>query len=105
MREWPGRWRWSDRWGGWAVTAFTLALLLPGPRELHAQNSPGVVAEVRVHGNHTTPDADVLAIAGEVIGHSATDALVAAVSDRPLRSRASRCASAFARSTTPATSC
>lgn len=86
MREWPGRWRWSDRWGGWAVTAFTLALLLPGPRELHAQNSPGVVAEVRVHGNHTTPDADVLAIAGEVIGHSATDALVAAVSDRLERS-------------------
>ncbi len=38
---------------------------------------PGVVGEVRVHGNHTTPDADVLAIAGDVIGQPATDALIA----------------------------
>ncbi len=47
-----------------------------------AQTAPGVVAEVRVHGNHTTPDADVLAIAGEVAGKPATDALVAEVTAR-----------------------
>ena len=44
--------------------------------------SPGVVAEVRIHGNHTTPDADVVAIIGDVIGKPATDALIAEVSAR-----------------------
>lgn len=90
------------RSGGWCA-AFSLALLLPGPnvvsgflttvasaevisRTLPAQTAPGVVAEVRVHGNHTTPDADVLAIAGEVIGKPATDALVAEISTRLERS-------------------
>jgi len=43
---------------------------------------PGVVGEVRVHGNHTTPDADVMAIAGDVVGHPATDALVAEITAR-----------------------
>lgn len=32
-----------------------------------------VIAEVRVHGNHTTPDVDVLAIAGAQIGEPFTD--------------------------------
>src|SRR6188474_1443918 len=32
-----------------------------------AQTSPGVVGEVRVHGNHTTPDAAILAIVGDVV--------------------------------------
>jgi outer membrane protein assembly factor BamA len=45
----------------------------------HAQTGPGVVGEVRVHGNHTTPDDKVLAIIGEVVGKPATDALVAEV--------------------------
>jgi len=44
--------------------------------------SPGVVAEVRVHGNHTTPDADVLAIIGDVVGQPATEALIAEVGAR-----------------------
>ena len=44
--------------------------------------SPGVVAEVRVHGNHTTPDADVMAIIGDVVGKPATDALIADVGTR-----------------------
>jgi outer membrane protein assembly factor BamA len=42
-----------------------------------AQTGPGVVGEVRVHGNHTTPDADVLAIVGDVVGKPATDELIA----------------------------
>ena len=41
--------------------------------------SPGVVGEVRVHGNHTTPDADILAIIGDVVGKPATDQLIADV--------------------------
>jgi outer membrane protein assembly factor BamA len=47
-----------------------------------AQTSPGVVGEVRVHGNHTTPDADILAIVGDVVGQPATDQLIAEVHDR-----------------------
>lgn len=47
-----------------------------------AQPSPGVVAEVRVHGNHTTPDADVFALVGDVIDKPATDALVAEITSR-----------------------
>jgi len=46
-----------------------------------AQTSPGVVGEVRVHGNHTTPDADVLALVGDIVGRPATDALIAEVTD------------------------
>ena len=41
--------------------------------------SPGIVGEVRVHGNHTTPDADILAIVGDVVGKPATDQLIADV--------------------------
>jgi len=41
-----------------------------------AQTSPGIVGEVRVHGNHTTPDADILGIVGEVVGKPATDQLI-----------------------------
>src|SRR5688500_4500311 len=48
----------------------------------HAQTGPGVVGEVRVHGNHTTPDDKVMAIIGEVVGKPATDALVAEVTDK-----------------------
>lgn len=47
-----------------------------------AQTSPGIVGEVRVHGNHTTPDADILAIIGEVVGKPATDALVSEVGNK-----------------------
>jgi outer membrane protein assembly factor BamA len=46
------------------------------------QAAPGVVAEVRIHGNHTTPDADVLAIIGDVVGKPATDALIADIGAR-----------------------
>ncbi|HWI19149.1 MAG TPA: BamA/TamA family outer membrane protein [Vicinamibacterales bacterium] len=51
-----------------------------------AQTSPGVVGEVRVHGNHTTPDADVLGIVGDVVGKAATDQLIAEVQIRLERS-------------------
>jgi outer membrane protein assembly factor BamA len=47
---------------------------LGGPQALS-----GIVGEVRVHGNHTTPDADILGIIGDVVGKPATDQLVAEV--------------------------
>jgi outer membrane protein assembly factor BamA len=47
-----------------------------------AQSGPGVVGEVRVHGNHTTPDDKVLSIIGDVVGRPATDALVAEVTEK-----------------------
>jgi outer membrane protein assembly factor BamA len=45
------------------------------------------VMEVRVHGNHTTPNAEILALVGDVIGQPATDTLIAAIADRLDRSR------------------
>ena len=44
--------------------------------------SPGIIGEVRVHGNHTTPDADILGIVGDVVGKPATDALIKDIGDR-----------------------
>ena len=42
----------------------------------------GVVGEVRIHGNHTTPDDKVFSIIGDVVGKPATDALLAEVADK-----------------------
>jgi hypothetical protein len=41
-----------------------------------AQPAGETLGEVRVHGNHTTPDADVLALAGLVIGGPASDVVL-----------------------------
>ena len=75
--------------GGFHGALAALALMLSGANVVSgfsgtspAQTPPGVVAEVRVHGNHTTPDADILAIVGEVVGKPATDALLAEVGGR-----------------------
>ena len=35
-----------------------------------------IVGEVRVHGNHTTPDADVLSLAGLSVGSPVTPGLL-----------------------------
>lgn len=65
-----------------AVTAAVLtATLLTG---VATAQSIERIADVRVHGNHTTPDADVLAIAGLQIGEDATEAALDAAS-RKLR--------------------
>jgi outer membrane protein assembly factor BamA len=68
------------RLAAWAVCVTAVVLVLATTSA--AQTSPGVVAEVRVHGNHTTPNADVLAIVGDVVGQPATDALVAEITNR-----------------------
>jgi outer membrane protein assembly factor BamA len=61
-----------------------LLLVCSAGVELRAQDAggPGVIGEVRVHGNHTTPDADVLAIVGDVVGQPATEALIAEITSR-----------------------
>lgn len=45
-----------------------------------------VLGEVRVHGNHTTPDADILSIAGLAVGAPVTDAVLRDAGDRLRRS-------------------
>ena len=68
------------------VRATVVVLLLACAGLAEAQTSPGVIGEVRVHGNHTTPNADVLALVGDVVGKPATDALVAEIAARLNRS-------------------
>jgi outer membrane protein assembly factor BamA len=63
------------------VLCAALAALLPAAA-IAQSTTDGIVAEVRVHGNHTTPDADVMAIVGDVVGRPATDALVAEIGER-----------------------
>ncbi|MEY4093174.1 MAG: hypothetical protein RLZZ53_373, partial [Acidobacteriota bacterium] len=69
-----------------SVCAAIVVWLLAVSSAASAQTSPGTVAEVRVHGNHTTPDADILGIVGDVIGKPATDQLIAEVQIRLERS-------------------
>lgn len=88
MRAWGlglGDWglglgTWGLGPGAWAGCLMVTLLVAGAPAA--AQTAPGVVAEVRVHGNHTTPNADVLAIVGDVVGQPATDALVAEITAR-----------------------
>jgi outer membrane protein assembly factor BamA len=63
-----------------------IAILLIWASTAGAQTSPGTVGEVRVHGNHTTPDADVLGIIGDVVGQPATDQLIGEIAGRLERS-------------------
>jgi outer membrane protein assembly factor BamA len=70
------------------IRALIILLALSGvegllcPSAAAAQTSPGVIGEVRIHGNHTTPDADVLAIVGEVVGQPATDQVIKEITTR-----------------------
>src|SRR5262245_53758439 len=51
-----------------------------------APQAPEVLREVRVHGNHTTPDADILAIAGLTVGEPVTEATRREATERLQRS-------------------
>jgi hypothetical protein len=65
-----------------AVRALRVAAaLLIAVAAAHAQR-PETLGEVRVHGNHTTPDADVLAIAGLTVGDVITDETLRQAEDR-----------------------
>jgi len=64
-----------------AITAAVFTALLSS---VAAAQPAERIADVRVHGNHTTPDADVLAIAGLKVGEEATEAALD-VASRKLR--------------------
>ncbi|HJU41726.1 MAG TPA: BamA/TamA family outer membrane protein [Vicinamibacterales bacterium] len=63
-----------------------MAVLMLCASTVHAQTLPGVVGEVRIHGNHTTPDEKVLSIIGDVVGKPATDALLTEITGKLERS-------------------
>lgn len=62
------------------LLACVVACLLAVPVE--AAQAPEVVVEVRVHGNHTTPDATILEIAALVPGTPASEPALAAAAAR-----------------------
>ncbi|HEX9407914.1 MAG TPA: BamA/TamA family outer membrane protein [Thermoanaerobaculia bacterium] len=67
----------SERLGAAAIVAAVLAAASAAAQPATAQHE--VIGEVRVHGNHTTPDGDVLALAGLMVGSPLTpDTLQAA---------------------------
>jgi outer membrane protein assembly factor BamA len=62
-----------------------VALLLAASLTLHvsfAQTTGEVVADIKVHGNHTTPDADVIALSGLAIGQPLTTSTIADATER-----------------------
>ena len=75
-----------------AILAIALAFAVP-PAATAQSPGPvpsaveGRITEIRVHGNHTTPDADVLAIAGLTLGDPATPERLAEAESRLLASR------------------
>ena len=70
--------------GAFAMLAMALALAVPST--VTAQDE-GRITEIRVHGNHTTPDADILAIAGLVLGEAAAPDRLTEAESRLLASR------------------
>jgi outer membrane protein assembly factor BamA len=60
-------------------TPLVVACLVAFPGLAYAQEA---IAEIRVHGNHTTPDADVLALAGLTVGEPATPARLTEAEER-----------------------
>ena len=62
-----------------------LLTLLAGASLCYSQPAE-VLGEVRVHGNHTTPDAEVLSIAGLAVGVPITESLLRDATDRLERS-------------------
>jgi outer membrane protein assembly factor BamA len=56
------------------MKALTLVVTLLFAAPAFAQE---VIGEVRVHGNHTTPDADILSLAGLMVGTTVTPTLLA----------------------------
>jgi outer membrane protein assembly factor BamA len=65
--------------------ALTCLLALAAAAPAWARQQPTqseILREVRVHGNHTTPDADILALAGLTIGTPVSDAVLAAAESK-----------------------
>jgi outer membrane protein assembly factor BamA len=69
------------------ITVLGLGVTLLLPASTRAQDTIPVIAEIRVHGNHTTPDAEVLRIAAIAVGERADAATLDAARSRLLQSR------------------
>jgi hypothetical protein len=73
---------------GFVIFVIFVIFASVGGRATPAATQPHeVLGEVRVHGNHTTPDADILALAGLVVGTPVTDDLIRDAHIRLERSR------------------
>src|SRR5258707_8673039 len=75
-----------------AILAIALAFAVPPAAaaqdlELAPSRVEGRIVEIRVHGNHTTPDADVLTIAGLKVGDPATPERLSEAESRLIASR------------------
>ena len=68
------------RWAGVAVLTLLFA------SGVAAGQAVEVLGEVRVHGNHTTPDSDVLSIAGLTVGSPLTESTLQEATERLRRS-------------------
>jgi outer membrane protein assembly factor BamA len=67
----------------WSCSAAIVATCLTLASVANAQTSVGeTLGEVRVHGNHTTPDADVLGVAGLTVGAAVSEDLLAQAAAR-----------------------
>jgi outer membrane protein assembly factor BamA len=64
-----------------AALLATILSALPAPGA-ESQQSPEVIAEIRVHGNHVTPDDEVVKIAGVTIGAPFTPATISEITAR-----------------------
>jgi outer membrane protein assembly factor BamA len=64
------------------AATFALACLLVAPGAAAQAPPPEVLGEVRIHGNHTTPDDLVLGIAGLTVGQPIDDAAIEAARQR-----------------------
>lgn len=62
----------------WMVLALSTSPVVAAAQEAQTASGPEVLAEIRVHGNHSTPDADVIALTGLTLGEPlSADAIVA----------------------------
>jgi outer membrane protein assembly factor BamA len=64
------------------VATAILLVATPAAGRISAAQSSETIREVRVHGNHTTPDADILALAGLTLGAAASGDAITQAEER-----------------------
>ena len=64
------------------LAGLAAALLLSTAAVAPAQETTAPIVEIRVHGNHSTPEAEILALSGLAVGQPASDAVLDAARAR-----------------------
>jgi outer membrane protein assembly factor BamA len=64
------------------IVAVLMALAIPGGAARASAQTGDRIVEIRVHGNHTTPNADVLALSGLAVGEPGTEARLKEAEDK-----------------------